>query len=298
MSYSTLNFPGSIEGSKTLLTGIRRRKKNTIITGFYETQGNNVSFVKYNEGYYIINYKDYVTNLYGPCFLGHKRFRIVGNFINEQGELIGCYYTGKLDGKGKWNLLRPGRNTICHSTMGDLIVGNTEEGELSTAFIYDICSDKYINIKKKDSKSVTAYGIWHNEGHSYTICGGYSPILGSVTDIGYTVNYNSKTRKFSNWKDYYYNDDTVMSIVTHFDGITGSECGGYNLTGVAISTVNNPVEVGFFLKTKKHGSKNIWKEVKYPNSIITTGNSVVGDTVIGVYTVEGQSTVNGYIAEL
>lgn len=305
MSYSTLNFPGAINGSKTLLTGIRRKKKKTILTGFYEANGENVSFVQYNGGYYILNYYDYVTNLYGPCILKHKRFRFVGNIIGVGGNLIGCYYTGKLDGKGEWKLLQPGRNTICHSTMGDLIVGNTQEGELSSAFIFNIDKNEYIDINKRGARSITAYGIWHNKHHpcdkkerkkhhddSYTICGGYSPIVGINTTIGYTVDYNSRTKKFSNWKDYYYNNDAIRSTVTHFDGITVGEHGGFNLTGVAVHDGN---EVGFFLSTHKN---NEWKEIKYPGSNLTTGNSVVDKTVIGVYTVEGDTTVNGYIANL
>lgn len=291
MLYKTLNFPGHIEGSKTLLTGIRRRKDNTIITGFYNAEGNNVSFVKYNEGYYIINYKDYVTNLYGPCFLEDHKFRFVGNIIDENGKFVGCYYKGKLDGRGKWKLLRNDKNTICHSTMGNLIVGNMQDNVLSSAFVYDICKKKYINIEKRGAKSVTAYGIWHDGHDSYTICGGYSPITGIHTDIGYTVRYNAKTKKFSHWKDYYYNDDVLRSTVTHFDGITKAEDGGYNLTGVAIY---NGQEVAFFFNTKK----KIWKELKYPGSNMTTGNSIVDRTVIGVYTNTDDTTINSYIVDL
>lgn len=337
MSYSTLNFPGAIDGSKTLLTGIRRKKHSTIITGFYEVNGENVSFVQSGNGYHILNYYSYVTNLYGPCFLKNKRYRFVGNIIGVGSRLIGCYYEGKLDGKGEWRLLERGRNTICHSTMGNLIVGNGQEGELSSAFIYDICDNKYINIEKRGARSITAYGIWHNKKkdchkkkdkkdchkkkddnkHSYTICGGYSPMVGIHTTIGYTVDYNSKTKKFSNWQDYYYNNDAIRSTATHFNGITAGEHGGHNLTGVA---VHDGEEVAFFLSTsKKHHhhhhhnpcvvidskdehiihSDNLWREIKYPESYKTTGNSVVDKTVIGVYIIGGgNDTVNGFIVNL
>lgn len=303
MSYDNLNFPGAIEGSKTFLTGIRRKKKDTLITGFYEVDNKYVSYVLYNNGYYIIS-TNYITNLYGPCFLKDDKYRFVGNIVdhNNGGELVGCYYTGRLDGKGKWKLLHSGKNTICHSTMGDLIVGNTQEQfgalNLSKAFIYDISRDKYINIEKKGSKSITAYGIWkyNNSDHDYIICGGYSPINSIHTNIGYTVRYNSKMKKFSKWKDYYYNDDPLTANVTHFNGITKSDCGGYNLTGVAIDKYTGK-EIAFFLNTRKH-QKNIWKEIKYPNSQMTTGNSIVDDTIIGIYKNVNDTTVNGYIVDI
>lgn len=285
MSYSTLNFPGATSDSKTLLTGIRINKCKSLMTGFYVGEAGTLSFVLSNGGYYILNYPNAVTNLYGPCILEHSRVRLVGNIVGTNGNLIGCMYTGKLDGTGKWKTLEPGVNTICHSTMGDLIVGNTQEELLSKAFIYDITKKKYTWIKKSGSKSVTAYGIWHN-GDSYTICGGYSPLIGLQTDIGYTVEYNSVTGKFSNWRDYYYMNDPTKSTVTHFDGISKG-----NLTGVA---VHDGKEVAFYLNAKK----NVWKEVKYPNSSTTTGNSIAGNTIIGVYTINGSEEVNGYTVNI
>ena len=52
-------------------------------------------------------------------------------------------------------------------------------------------------------------------------------------------------------------------------------------------------------KNKEHNknekNKAKWSSVSYPGSQITSGNSVYQKSVIGVYTVEGDPTVNGYV---
>lgn len=285
--YVNFNFPGFTEGSKTLVTGIRQRKHNIYITGFYvPPAGKTVSFLykghNVNHGaYYMLNYPDpnVVTNLYGPNVLKDGNVRVVGN-IASNGNVIGCMYTGPLDGSGKWKLLNIGANTICHSTMGNYVVGNYTNNSLGKAFLYNIRTKNYIDIVKSNAKSITAYGIWDNKDGTYTICGGYSP-LGSDKTIAYTVKYHCKKHKFYKWKDYYYNNDTSAS--THFNGISGN-----NLTGVAIV---NSTSYAFKLTT----CNNKWTTISYPGSDTTTGNSIADNIVIGVYTVILSSTVNSYV---
>jgi len=312
MTYTTFNFPGAIPGSKTLLTGIRRKKSNLYISGFYvpSSDANTVSFLYKglatgtNGGYYLLNYPHAkATNLYGPNVLDHGRIRVVGNFTTDlDNNTHGCMYEGHLNGKGKWTRIVPTSNTlntICHSTMGKLVVGNYDTILIAgKAFIYDIKKQHYTDIIIPNAKSVTAYGVWYNGDNRYTICGGYSPIVGSQADVGYIVDYDRKTKKFSNMINYYYNNDPVNSTVTHFDGITGTKH-GYNLTGVA---VNSESVYGFFASVSRKNICEIslpkWSEVSYPGSDLTTGNSVVDDTVIGIYTVPDDLTINGYIRKL
>ena len=100
-------------------------------------------------------------------------------------------------------------------------------------------------------------------------------------------------KQFSNWREYTFNND--KDIVTHFDGISLNEDGnGYTLTGDYVNLSN--LDVGFFCAIDKHGNAK-WESVHYPNSIVTSGNSVSQDVVIGVYTIPNDTTVNGYVSK-
>ena len=107
--------------------------------------------------------------------------QIVGNYttVESAGSAIGLLYQGAVDGSGTWSTLLPPSpdnsnviNTIAHSTMGGLVVGNYDT-RLATgkAFIYDITKNTYTNLTKPGAVSITAYGIWYNGGSSYTIAG-------------------------------------------------------------------------------------------------------------------------------
>ena len=334
-SYKTFNYPGSIPGGKNLLTGVRgvksrKVKKNKVyISGFYNPAPNQPdqqvkSFVykgclcgkgKWYELYYPqTGTQVQVTNLYGPNN-GPKKgtIQVVGNYVNNSNVPIGCLYEGPLNGSGKWTSLVPVfpkeqtdvLGVIAHSNMGGLVVGNydtqIDEGK---AFIYDIKKKVYHKIIKSDTLSITAYGIWHNGGNSYTICGGYKPALGvNFSEASYLVDWNNKTKKLSNWKTYHYNNDPVRSRITHFDGITGTKC-GYNLTGDWLGVDEGP-ELAFFASVKRDKcnrkfKRAKWESIKYPlkgNSFntVTSGNTVYETTVIGVYSTP--VSVNGYIAK-
>lgn len=321
--YIKFNYPSNVSGGKTLLTGIRGVKNNpglVYISGFYQYPDDNiVAFVYkgniYDKGdWYVLEYPStpiktvVATNLYGPNNgIKKKHIQVVGNYTTEQTGLstIGCLYEGTLNGDGKWTTLIPTSdvtvlNTIAHSTMGGLVVGNYDTHLIQgKAFLYDIKRKKYYDIIKPKSKSITAYGIWHNGGNSYTICGGFSNVdkLAGL-DSGYVVDYNRKTHKFSNWKRYYYGNDRNNSIITHFDGITKGK-NGYNLTGDWLGIDQNE-KLAFFvtIKRKKNGkfSKGRWSTISYSKQSITSGNSVYKHNVIGVYTYPGLDGVNGYMS--
>ena len=317
--YSTFDFPSQIEGSKTLLTGIRRVDSNhdkVYISGFYKCpeEACVVPFVYKGhldgDGVWsILNFPSsdgvtvVATNLYGPNNGKDGDIRVVGNYTTEEtGEAtLGCLYEGPLDGTGKWTTLIPTStspvlNTIAHSTHGNFVVGNydtqIDEGK---AFIYDLKHEVYYEIVKENALSITAYGIWHNGGHFYTICGGFSDVDAIDNfESGYLVDWDSKHKRLSNWRTFNYNNDPEHAHITHFDGITTDKKGGYYLTGDWINLVEG--QNGFFCHVKKDATVGIWSNITYPGAEVTSGNSVYKKVVIGVYAEEADDSVHGYIS--
>ena len=323
--YYNFNYPDHAEGGKTLLTGIRGIKckpKKVYISGFYEPSPNQQdqevkSFVYKgclcgSGKWYLLNYPSSpgvsvnVTNLYGPNN-GYKKntIQIVGNYTTQENtNLLGCLYEGSLDGSGKWTTLVPTTlssdpviNTIAHSNMGGLVVGNYDTILIQgKAFIYDIKKKVYYDIVKDGAISITAYGIWHNGCNSYTICGGYK-YDNLESESGYLVDWDNKTKKFANWRSYYFDNNPVESKITHFDGVTGNGKSKYNLTGDWSGISNFG---GFFATVKRKKCRKFtkakWSSIKYPGSKITSGNSVYRETVIGVYKEQDSEDINGYIS--
>jgi hypothetical protein len=254
--YLKFNYPNSGPGDKNFLTGIRQKYGALYITGTYinsqsgrsytyvykgDLQGNVGPYTqnKWHILEYPTNEDETVTNtsLYGPDVRKDGSIRAVGNYNTEETgkRALGTVYEGKLNGKGIWTTLIPAEdaiNTIAHSSMGDLVVGNYDTKYVQgMGFIYDMKKRRYYDINKRGAKSITAYGIWKNSKHEYTICGGYSPILNDIT-FGYLVDWNNKTKRFYNWREYEYENNAV---ITHFDGITSDGKCGYNLTGDALT---------------------------------------------------------------
>ena len=323
--YWTLNYPSAVAGSKTLLTGIRGirdSKKKVYISGFFEPPTDSlnpvITFVYKgtitgNGKWYNFNYPSgpgrtvLVTNFYGPNN-GKKcgDIQVVGNYTTKETGMstIGCLYEGPLDGSGQWRTIipksdKPVLNTICHSTMGGFIVGNYDTTLIQgKAFIYDIKNRTSYDIIKESAKSITAYGIWHNGGNYYTICGGYSNLnIESGVDAGYLVDWNRETHRLRNFRSYNFNNDPLKSFVTHFDGITSDGKNGFNLTGDAIGI--DETSVAFFAHVKdKNGRSNRakWSELSYPGSSGTSGNSVHETVAIGVYALSDDGTANGYVS--
>jgi len=331
--YKTFNFPGSLPGSKTLLTGIRQiNKNNYVITGFYEYPESAFSTISFvfkgklngNGKWYILNYPSSPditveqTNLYGPDVVhnhcnGTITYNVVGNYTKvDVTSTYGALYQGLLNGIGKWTTIVPTPlssdpilGTICHSTMGNLVVGNYNTLLIQgKAFIYDIKTGIYTDIVKPQAISVTAYGIWKNKNceHNYTIAGGFFNVPGA--EGAYLVDWDNKKKKFSNWTNFNFNNDAVRSIATHFDGISGNDNDNvYTLTGVYVD-IEHPLspQAFFACVNRKCHSRRFnpvahWKTLSFPNSTGTSGNSVSEDVVIGVYNSgDDQGTVNGYIS--
>src|SRR5262249_20622373 len=127
-------------------------------------------------------------------------------------------------------------NTIAHSNMGGLVVGNFDTDLVTgKAFVYDIAANSCKELKNQDAIpqwiSITAYGIWYNGGTSYTIAGGYSETNSGGIDHGYLVNWDSATQTASGWTKYDFENGQINVQVSHFDGITTDNQGGFYLTG-------------------------------------------------------------------
>lgn len=334
-TYSTLNY--SSEGS-TFLTGIRGVTEDTVyMTGVYtppdasDTDGILYLGTLAGDGdWYELNFPSAVgatvtsTALYGPNTMPEGIVRIAGSYKTEEtGEYdLGLYYEGTVEGVGTWITLAPPveegetlLDTIAHSNHGNLLVGNFDT-DLATgrAFIYDIANETYTELTHVAALSITAYGVWHNGGESYTIAGGIALIGNEGLSQGYIVDYNAATHIASNWTYYtygesyydYVNGDRDLEIITHFDGITGNPDGGYNLTGDWIG-VGEENGLGFFATVLPNEDSGYgpaaWTSISYPSSTgvtveATSGNSVYEWTTIGIYTATELSGTQGYVATI
>ncbi len=195
------------------------------------------------------------------------------------------------------------RNTIAHSNMGKLVVGNYDTGEAGRAFVYDMSKTgdaAWTNLNPTGSStqpvSITAYGIWQNSEYIYTIAGGISEPGSSTTDgldSGYLVNYDSRDGTYSHYATFQYGDQPLSSLISHFDGITATE-DGFNLTGDYIE-LGGGIEGGFFANVKVNPLTGAfeditWTQILVPGADATSGNTVVGNNVLGIYVTEDGST--------
>jgi hypothetical protein len=184
--------------------------------------------------------------------------------------------------------------------MGGLVVGNFDTNLLTgRAFIYDIHNNSWMELMKPGAVSITAYGIWHNGGTHYTIAGGYSDGNPMGIDHGYLVNWDSATQTSSNWTSYDFENRNIGVAISHFDGITGDNHGGFYLTGDWLSVVRRQAGA-FFAHVRRMPNGEFgearWAAIAYPSSNATSGNTVFENNVLGVYTVNGSSVINGYVA--
>lgn len=232
--------------------------------------------------------------------------RAVGSYVNNDSTETrnhGMLYEGTVDGsRGSWtqidvpNNLAGGTvwNTIVHSNMGDLAVGNYDiygEPVSGNAFIYNIRTGEYTLFDEAfggTRQGTTAYGIWQNgEGSDlYTIVGGSKHGIGA--NQAFVANYNARTSEFSNIK--YYTFEGRPEAITHFEGITAVP-GGFNLIA---TTDNGAAFASITVNNDGSFSDAQWTLNNMVGSDLTTGNSIFQNIVMGVYTVDGVSGVNTY----
>lgn len=190
--------------------------------------------------------------------------------------------------------------------MGGLAVGNydsaIDRGNFGLplgpghAFLYDVASDTFLtDIVFPGSLSNTAYGIWYNQGTSYTICGGWSPDpINNFADQnlaigdGYLVDYDAATGQFSNWTSFSYPNGN--NFVTHFEGISSVEKGVYTLNADSVQSGSSNPGQGSWVSVRREtdGSfgKAEWVDLNFPGvdptTNISSSNSVYGNQVVGL----------------
>ena len=224
----------------------------------------------------------------------------------------GMIYQGPVAGGGTWtqidpvSLVPPGEmleNTIAHSTMGSLVVGNWDTNlAVGRAFIYDLSkpSSPWTDLvipttaEPLGAKSVTAYGIWQNSSSSYTIAGGLSDLNSLGVDEGYLADYDPTTGQVSHVKTYNFDDEPITSLITHFDGITAT-ADGYDLTGDYFNPGSGPDDTplgAFFAEVKRLPDGDFgdatWTNIAFTDPsfqdiAFTSGNTVLDNSVLGIF---------------
>ena len=199
-------------------------------------------------------------------------------------------------------------DTIAHSTMGDLVVGNYDlnpsvPGGVASgnAFIYNMTRHQWTLLELGGSLSneTTLYGIWQNGGDGspkYTLAGGSSA---RGTQQGFLMNYNERTGTFG--KPKYYSYGNHPALFTHFDGITAVP-GGFNLVAIGSAQA---ASLAFIPVNARNGSFGTarWYPVNVATSplcsggcIIVTGNTVYRNRVMGLYIPANSIAINTYLA--
>ncbi len=308
-SYITLNIPSSYSQNATILTGIRAvdNSNDVYISGTSLSPNNPTSSHIYKGSisgdgtWNLLNYKgnsSYYSTIYGPNSLPDGNIQAAGSYSLAAGaQQYGFLYQGSLDGSGSWtdlNLQSIAASTVkdvfAHSTMGGLLVGAyslASSSHRAGAFIYDIEHDWYDNLVYNDAASITAYGIWHNSGTSYTIAGGVS----TPQPRSFTVNWDSSSRTASDWQLFSYSNDLLYSFESHFEGITASH-NGYNLCGVSGDAKHKNAYTSFV--KLDNSDQSLWVDFAYPGKSLTTCTTVYENNLLGVY-IDNQS-LNGFIA--
>ncbi len=302
--YYTLNFINNGTTYSTFLTGIRGDN----LVGMY-VDANNA-----DQGLLYDLQQQTWTNIDFPGAASTVPYGLTFGTFSSGMDIVGSY---KLPGEAtdhgflldtsvpqplQWTTLDyPGAtDTIPHSTFNGLVVGNwdvltTANPDFQTypvagnAFIYDIATKTFTTNDAPNSLSTTAYGIYND-----LIAGGYASgdaVSGVQPEHGYIYDMSTQA-----WHTY----DHPGAIITHFDGITGGGSpGAYTLIGDwlgASEPSGSPVHP-FILQVQDFVPVS-WTDFSIPGSATTSGNSVYGDTAIGIYTNAGSSMINGYVATI
>jgi parallel beta-helix repeat protein len=263
------------------------------------------------------------TTAYSSDNLGNGQLRIVGTYSNTGSATeFGFIFAGTVnDVANPLNYVAmpsplpaapPGTVwNIPHSTSGGLVVGNFDQSGPDgnpagggRAYVYDVATGVYREMIYPGSAANTAYGIWHNGGTSYTICGGYanSPINNLLNpnqplSQALLVDFDSATGEFSNWKSYTYAPPSGgPSGITHFEGISGVEPNKYTLAATAATEAGT---IAGFVTVYRNADGSFsdmqWTDLTPP----VVGGSAFADSVYGnaVVGIDPSSTgVNAYQA--
>ena len=273
------------------------------------------------------------TPYYNPDTIPAGQVRAVGSYQAPSSSSNtlnhGMIYLGPVNGAGgSWTTIdvpsdgsntvnhvracpvtRPGcfvLNTIAHSTMGNLVVGNYDlnpvpgEAISGNAFIYNMSTHQWTLLQLGGSLSsgTTLYGIWQNGGPgspNYTLAGGSSAHLSSLrTQRAFLMNYNERTGRFGPPRFYSYGN--APALATHFDGITKVP-GGYNLATISSAQQSSMAFIPAIGDYWPVFGAATW----YPINVaplcsgtcgMVTANTVYQNKVMGLYVVPGNPNAN------
>ncbi|MGH3405768.1 MAG: CHRD domain-containing protein, partial [Streptosporangiaceae bacterium] len=277
------------------------------------------------------------THSVNPAAIPSGRVRAVGAYVSSSappGVLNqGMIYLGPVSGPGgSWTSIdvpadgtstvggaracpttRTGcfvMDTIAHSTMGDLVVGNYDlnpsvPGGLISAngFIYNLATQRWtlLDLGGSMSSSSSLYGIWQDGGPAspdYTLAGGSSA---RGHQQAFLMTYDEATGAFG--RPRYYSYGNRPALATHFDGITAVP-GGFDL--VAISSAQ-AASMAFVPVSARDGSFGpaTWYPVNVSASSLcpdgcsaVTGNAVYQNQVMGLYVPAGATLPGTYLATI
>jgi hypothetical protein len=226
---------------------------------------------------------------------------------------VPAHGTHTSDGRRACSRTRPKclvMDTIPHSTMGSLVVGNYDlnpavrGGAISAnAFIYNLSTRRWTLLALHGSQSTqsTFYGIWRDGGPGsweYTIAGG-SAASGRKTAL--LISYNERTGKFGT--PHYYRFGNGRAAVTHFEGITRVP-GGFNLVAMSSAQIASMAFIPLDSRTGRLGAAR-WRPVQTSSSALcsagcsaVTGNTIYQDQVMGLYKAKNATLPGTYLAEL
>jgi hypothetical protein len=271
------------------------------------------------------------THLFNPRAIPRGEVRAVGSYVSSAAPQgvhdQGMMYLGRLSGRGgSWKSIdvpADGRHvtghvracprsrrrclvmdTIAHSTMGNLVVGNYDlkpavHGGLvsGNAFIYNITKGRWTLLQMHGSLSTktTLYGVWQDGGPGsprYTLAGGSSA---RGLQRGFLINYNERTGAFG--RPAFYVNNNRPTAATHFDGITAVR-GGFNL--VSISNGHSPALVFIPVRGRSFGRAR-WSPVNVGGSalcpcVAVTGNTVWRSHIMGLFVPNSSPVPHTYLA--
>ena len=199
-------------------------------------------------------------------------------------------------------------DTIAHSTMGDLVVGNYDlnpavrGGAISAnAFIYSLTTHRWTLLRLGGSMSsqTTLYGIWQDGGDTsprYTLAGGS---MASGRKRAFLMDYNERTGRFGAPK--YFSFGHGPALVTHFEGIAGVP-GGFNLVAGSTAQASSLAFVPVSPRDGRFGTPR-WHPIDVAGSPIcaagcsaVTGNAVYRNHVMGLFIASGAALPGTYLA--
>ena len=263
------------------------------------------------------------TNTYNPDTIPAGQVRAVGSYRISNDDVLnhGMIYLGPVSGRGgSWTPIdvpadgsntvggvracppdQPGcfvMDTIAHSTMGDLVVGNYDlnlgNGVSGNAFIYNMTTHQWTLLQLGGSlaSGTTLYGIWQNGGPGspdYTLAGGTSAHGSSPrgNQRAFLMTYNEQTGAFG--RPRFYNYGNTPQLFTHFDGITAVP-GGFNLATISSAEKSS---MAFVPVTGRptHFGQATWYPIDVAASRLcspdgcsmVTANTVYQNQVMGLY---------------